>query len=267
MKGVRVEANLMFLEPINQEHEQEPGAPSRAPSPAPARGQGEIVMTDSLLFWNDVALEAHRAGDPADPPQTGARRGARAVAIVHLAMYDAYVAVARPADFGPHLRGLPTAPAGASVPAAIAGAAHEALTALFPAQRATFDLKLAEAGLREDDPGERFGRAVASALLEDRSGDPDDGEEEEEEKERATPPPTHERHRVDPGVESSIPAQGFLGPFWSARMKRFAIIARGVRVTRPFDNHNHKAFRVLRAVRRQGFGPEPAPLRRLPGVA
>jgi hypothetical protein len=48
-------------------------------------------------------------------------------------------------------------------------------------------------------------------------------------------------------------------------MKRYAIIARHALVTRPFDNH--KAFRVLRAVRKQGLGPSEAGPRPLPGVA
>jgi hypothetical protein len=129
-------------------------------------------MIDSILFWDDVAFEAHRAShtsDGAEPP--GGTLGAQALAIVHLAMYDAYVAIEKPADFAPYLPGLPPVPAGASALAAVAGAAHEALSVLFPDQRSFFDLKLAEAAL-PGCPGQQFGREIASAVLEDHADDP-----------------------------------------------------------------------------------------------
>jgi hypothetical protein len=52
-------------------------------------------MTDSILFWNAVALEANRVShsDPAKGEQTGPTLSSRALAIVHLAMYDAYAGV------------------------------------------------------------------------------------------------------------------------------------------------------------------------------
>jgi hypothetical protein len=217
-------------------------------------------MIDSLLFWNDVAVEATRVSRTGgEAAQADAELGAQALAIVHLAMYDAYVAVAKPADFAPNLPGLPSAPVGASASAAVAGAAHEALSVLFSGQREVFDRRLGEAAIAGDDPGQPFGRAVASAHLADRSGRPRDRDAE------VTPSTALDRHGVDPGVESSVSAQGFLGPFWSARVKGFSIIARRVLVTRPFNNH--KAFRVLRAVRKQGFGVELAGSRQLPGAA
>jgi len=220
-------------------------------------------MTDSLLFWNDVAIEADRVRGPGDKQGQSAEGVAPALAIIHLAMYDAYVAVARPADFAPHLPALPAAPAGASADAAIAGAAHEILTALFPGQRGAFDRKLAEAGVPAGDPGQAFGRLVASAHLEARAGEAIDGDEGEPE-----PAPPPERRHVEPaaargirteldaGIDPGAAVLGVLGPFWTMRMKRYSLIARRAATARPF--HNHKAFRVLRAVRRQGFGWEPA---------
>jgi vanadium chloroperoxidase len=126
-------------------------------------------MTDSLLFWNGVAIEVHRISDGGG---TGTKVAAGAAAdepplgILHLAMYDAYVAIARPAEFAPYLPGLPQAPSGASVKAAVAGAAHEVLSALFPSQRAILDQRLAEAGVR-GDPGQAFGRAIGATFLDD----------------------------------------------------------------------------------------------------
>ena len=55
---------------------------------------------DPILFWNDVAIEVHRrdfafnkdpvSGDVIKPQQGGPTRTSRALAIVHIAMYDAW---------------------------------------------------------------------------------------------------------------------------------------------------------------------------------
>src|SRR3990172_7719256 len=59
-----------------------------------------VTMPDSILFWNDVALEAAKTDystpDPSvdpTPQQPGPTAASRAFAIVHVAMYDAYVGV------------------------------------------------------------------------------------------------------------------------------------------------------------------------------
>jgi hypothetical protein len=170
-----------------------------------------------LLFWNDVALEVTRAGP--------------ALAIVHLAMYDACVAVGRPADLGPHLQGLPAAPAGASVTAAIAGAAHETLSRLFPEQQALFDRKLAEAGLPYGDLGERFGREIAAALLEEHARDAS--------VDRAENPPVRVRAR---GTQAP-PVEGLFAPLDGARARRLARTRRAL-VDPPFDATSAGACRA-----------------------
>jgi vanadium chloroperoxidase len=201
-------------------------------------------MSDSILFWNGVALEANRISHTNNKKeQTGPVLSARALAIVHLAMYDAYVAVAKPAGLGPYLPGLPAAPAGSAAPAAVAGAAHETLSALFPSQRATFDQKLAEAGV-PDRAGQEYGRTVARALLEDRSGDPDASGE------GYVPSTARGRHREDP----DNPGQGYHGPFYGARSKGFAITARHELERPPFDDHEY--LQALRDVRSHGIAPE-----------
>lgn len=52
-------------------------------------------MMDSILFWNAVALEANRVShsDPSKMEQTGPPLSSQALAIVHLAVYDAYAGV------------------------------------------------------------------------------------------------------------------------------------------------------------------------------
>jgi hypothetical protein len=67
-------------------------------------------MMDPILFWNDVALEANRVDhtDADKKEQAGPTLSSRALAIVHLAMYDAYAGVINdPPTLPPYLSGLP----------------------------------------------------------------------------------------------------------------------------------------------------------------
>ena len=49
-------------------------------------------MTDAILYWNNVALEANRESHTHDHMEhTGPPLSASALAIVHLAMYDAFI--------------------------------------------------------------------------------------------------------------------------------------------------------------------------------
>ena len=92
---------------------------------------------DSILYWNDIALEANRISHTDGlKVQTGPTRSSRALAIVHLAMYDAHAGVAKtPGVLPPYLPGLPVPPAGAGIDAAVAAAAYDTLLDLFPAQK------------------------------------------------------------------------------------------------------------------------------------
>lgn len=201
-------------------------------------------MTDSILFWNDVALEANRVSHTNKAlEQTGPPRSARALAIVHLAMYDGFAAVDKSANLPPYLPGLPPAPAGASAQAAVAGAAYESLLKLFPSQEAFFKAKLEESG-GQSNPGFGFGVTVADAILADRAGDPGISDE------GYVPSTARGRHRVDP----DNPDQGFHGPFYGARSKGFAITRRHELDRPPFDNPEY--LRALREVRGRGIAPE-----------
>jgi vanadium chloroperoxidase len=52
---------------------------------------------DPILYWNEVALEANRIShtDLKDAGTLGPTLSSRALAIIHLAMYDAYAGVAK----------------------------------------------------------------------------------------------------------------------------------------------------------------------------
>ena len=103
---------------------------------------------DQILNWNGVALEADRlAHAELHDSERGARGpigSSRALAVVHLAMHDAYFTIA-PAAQGTYVASLPPAPQGASSDAAIAAAAHTTLSALYPAQEAHLDAAHADA--------------------------------------------------------------------------------------------------------------------------
>jgi hypothetical protein len=63
-------------------------------------------------------------------------------------MYDAYAGVIDdPVNLSPYLPDLPTPSPGASPAAAIAAAAHTALSALYPSQQSFFDDAYMNAGL------------------------------------------------------------------------------------------------------------------------
>src|SRR5215210_1967341 len=103
-------------------------------------------MTDSILFWNAVALEANRVShtDPAKREQNGPTLSSRALAIVHLAMYDAYAGIVG-AGFPRYLNPAPPPPVpppALSARDAVAGAAYRTLSVLFSAQADFFTAQL-----------------------------------------------------------------------------------------------------------------------------
>jgi hypothetical protein len=133
-----------------------------------------LLSADIVLQWNQYALNAvqndYNVGQPSD--QNGPTRTSRALAIVQAAVYDAANAV-NPTDT-PYLF-TTTAPPGASLNAAVAQAAHDTLTALFPHQAATFDAELAQslAGIPSGpaQKGEAVGKQVAAEMLAARAND------------------------------------------------------------------------------------------------
>lgn len=135
----------------------------------------------TLHFWNAVALDANALDhtELADGEtglfgeQFGPGRSSRALAMVHIAMFEAVNAI----DGGCRSF-LKLAPPGrpASMAAAIAQAAHDVLTALYPSQAVSFGELLAAdlASLPKGRPkaeGLELGARAAAALLALRSND------------------------------------------------------------------------------------------------
>jgi hypothetical protein len=94
------------------------------------------AQADEVVYWNNVTLSAIR-GAKTPPP-----RAARALAMVHAAVYDAVDAVA-PTGFAPYLYKGAAGQAGGSPQAAADQAAHDVLAHLFPTFQAGLDSALA----------------------------------------------------------------------------------------------------------------------------
>jgi hypothetical protein len=184
--------------------------------------KGNTVNTDPILYWNDVANEANRTAHttPADSEKgsRGPCGSSRAYAIVHLAMHDAYFAI-NPSPEGTWLDAadLPPVPAGADVDAAVAGAAHTALSALYPAQTGFLDARHAAAGLVSGKPGadgHTVGAAIAQLVLAARAADPGIGDQGY----ASSVAPGHHRH--DPDADPKD--HGYHAPYYGARARCFA---------------------------------------------
>jgi hypothetical protein len=129
--------------------------------------EGRILLAaDFVLDWNAVALQAvaddHTPAVVAHADQGGPTRTARALAIVHAAIFDAVNSI--DGSYTPYLVSL-HAPKKASIGAAVAQAAHDTLAALYPQQKKTFDAAL-KASLKKvaDGPAEAQGAAVGAEV-------------------------------------------------------------------------------------------------------
>jgi hypothetical protein len=187
------------------------------------------IFMDAILYWNQVALDAvafDHTGTPAPSEQNGPTRTARALAIVHLAMYDAFNSIA--GLYQPYLSALPTPAAGASVDAAIGEAALTTLGQLYPSQYSRFlqaDQVFA-AGLTDSPQaitdGREQGNKVAEALLNLRQNDGAYAGSP------YIPSQVPGKHRPDP----QNPGQGFLTPNWG-KVKPFGITTADAFVATP----------------------------------
>jgi vanadium-dependent haloperoxidase-like protein len=133
------------------------------------------IATTTLLRWNAVSIDAsgldHTPVAPGENrvfgEQVGPCRAARAIAIVHIAMFEALNSIV--GGFRSYVN-LSPKKGPASTDAAVAQAAHDTLVALWPSQAAAFDQKLAQdLALIADGPlkssGIVFGQRAANAIL------------------------------------------------------------------------------------------------------
>ena len=146
-----------------------------------ARYDAPADVLERLHHWNHVAIDStgldHTPSDEGVPhsfgEQIGPGRSSRAMAIVHVAIFEAMNAIDRRFD---SYVGMPRVDWQASLDAAIAQAAHDTLVSLYPSQTAHCDELLAEdlAQMPDGaakDGGIAVGRFAASAILQRRQGD------------------------------------------------------------------------------------------------
>jgi len=163
-------------EALGPQYQAQPGAVASAVALARA-------PQSALAHWNAIAVDA--SGLDHTPVATGEQRvfgeqlgparASRAMAIVHIAMFEAVNAVV------PRYRSYAgvTPIAHASMEAAMAQAARDTLVALFPSQSATFDQHLADelGAVRSRVPREagiELGHRAAAAILALRADDGSD---------------------------------------------------------------------------------------------
>jgi Vanadium chloroperoxidase N-terminal domain len=185
-------------------------------------------MIDSILYWNQVALDAAKTDfssnspdDKPNPQQNGPTYLARALAIIHLAMHDAYMGIkgtGSPKTYLTYTSSPGTTDLQAAQ-AAVAAAACVTLIAMFDRQKEMFLKKHSEfmimLALSDGDPkiskGLAWGHLVAAKILEDRKNDGSDSPKDlYASNDLYVPSAEPYRHRPDP----LTPKQGFLGPLW-----------------------------------------------------
>ena len=126
------------------------------------------VMSDPILYWNDIAITLATAFTPG-----GAPAQARAYAMVNIAMHDAVNATKGNPDKS-YLSGVVSP--GGDTRAAAAQAAHDVLVALNPANTMAYDTALTNSlaligGGAAKTNGIATGAAYAAAMIANRVGD------------------------------------------------------------------------------------------------
>lgn len=142
----------------------------------------DLEDTHMLLHWNEMAMNASGIDSIqtakaietlASREQFGPTRASRALAIVHIAMFE--VANAIKGGYESYT-GIARVKKATSMEAALAQAAHDTLVALFPSQAQTFDAQLfTELDSMANEPtkqnGVDLGRLAAQSILSLRTGD------------------------------------------------------------------------------------------------
>jgi hypothetical protein len=163
---------------------------------------------DSILDWNLIALDAVAqdvSGTFGLPEQNGPTRAARALAVVHAAMFDAYNSIDHIA--APVLTFIDSPEA--SIEAAVSTAAHSTLLALYPSQASVINAAYESYHAAIPDCSSKqlgidLGNTIAKAMLDAHTDDGNDAAIV------YVPSGNPGNHNVDP----LNPTQGFLNPNW-----------------------------------------------------
>lgn len=188
-----------------------------APHVARSAPVAKANANDPVLKWNAIALQAvvaDHSGTYGAPERGGPTRTSRALAIVHIAIFDAVNAIV--GGYEPYIEvtGLPDETLdNASVAAAVAQAAHDTLEVLYPNQAGVFDGELGNVLIgvplnQGRSEGVEVGAQAAANILDERVGDGGD-----------TPDGTFPGGPKEIGAHGPDPlnpGQGLLTPLWGA---------------------------------------------------
>lgn len=191
---------------------------------------------DFILYWNAIGLDLNAADHALpEPDQAGPVRTSRALAILHVAMFDAYN-VLRAKRYSSYL--VDEGPQGASLEAAVSMAAYTTLIHLYPSHSkaigdAFYSVQHEFSGTHLSKRiGYRFGEDVGDQILALRSGDGAN----------ASVPynPSGEpgQHIVDP----INPDQGYLDPQWGDVVPFVMQSPEQIFSTPPFPELNSEAY-------------------------
>jgi len=151
------------------------------PQPPNNANNTQRFANEPVHRWNKIAIDAtgldHTAVAPGEHrtfgEQLGPGRASRAMAIVHIAIFDTInAALGKYQSY----TGIQSAPHLYSTAAAVAQAAHDTLSSLYPSQKPSFDQALADdlLGLKNESPksnGIALGKQIAAAILASRVSD------------------------------------------------------------------------------------------------
>lgn len=171
---------------------------------------GPLTLGDPVLYWNAVALELNavdHSGIYGVPDQIGPDKTARALAIMHAAIFDAVNSI--DGSYKPYIANVPVKGVPASIDAAVSEAGYTTLIDLYPKQKSYINASY-KSFMAQVPPGPAkllgtsIGKVTATQNLLARRRDGSD-------KEIAyTPNSQPGYHRPDP----INPNQGFWGPNW-----------------------------------------------------
>jgi PAP2 superfamily len=192
---------------------------------APASGN------DPVLKWNAIALRAvvdDHSGTFGPSEQGGPTRASRALAIVHIAVYDAVNAIV--GGYEPYIPvSLPIdVVSAASIEAAVACAAHDTLSALYPRQSDVFAEELSKvlkriSKNRGRDEGIMVGSAAASNILLARASDGGDAPDLPSDPDAPKEIGEHRPDPLNPGQGLHVPAWGSVLPFAMDHVTNFQV--------------------------------------------
>src|SRR5256886_860201 len=155
--------------------------PRFSPAPSVTTNQAPKNALDSIHRWNAIAINASgldhtpvAAGEVRTfGEQLGPTRASRAMAIIHIAIFDSVNAI-----LGGYqsYSGIQSVKPPVSLDAAVAQAAHDTLIALYPSQAPAFDSLMADDLAKINNKNERangvsLGQRAASAILALRAND------------------------------------------------------------------------------------------------